>query len=170
MSAPGFVVLKQVRGNDWQLLGEVPRKPGCDERQRDGVCTVMYSPLSMRIALLTVAVAALAAVPVALAKDRQLAGKCSESGDVCTQISVEGGVLFLNMSLAAKYFSNYKLCVTGPKSRVCKTFAVRAPAKAGDTYYSKVNWRRNFPYQGAGTYRVAWDSGPATLSFKLPLA
>src|SRR3954454_611378 len=124
----------------------------------------------MRISIV-IAVAALAAalaVPAASAKPRELAGHCSTSGDVCTSITVEGGVLFLRMSLAAKYFSKYGLCVKGPKSKVCKTFAVRAPSKAGDTYYSKVPWRTNFPYQGAGTYRVTWDNAAAALSFKLP--
>src|SRR4051794_41327642 len=121
----------------------------------------------MRIPIL-IAVAALAAalaVPAANAKQqREIASHCSTSGDVCTAVTVESGVLFLRMSLAAKYFSKYGLCVKGPKSKVCKTFAVRAPSKAGDTYYSKVAWRTNFPYQGPGTYRVTWDNAAAALS------
>ena len=123
----------------------------------------------MRTLVLLLLVALAVAVPAASAKDRQLAGECSESGDVCNQISVEGGVVFLSMNLAAKYFTSYRLCVKGPKSRVCKTFRMRAPDKAGDQWASKVRWRGNFPYQGAGAYRVTWDSG-ATLTFRLPLA
>jgi hypothetical protein len=32
MSAPGFVVLRQVDGERWELLGEVPRKRGLPAR------------------------------------------------------------------------------------------------------------------------------------------
>jgi hypothetical protein len=120
-------------------------------------------------ALILLVVALAVAVPAASAKDRQIAGKCSESGDVCNQISVQGGVLFLSMNLAAKYFTSYRLCVKGPKSRVCKTFRMRPPVKEPDQWFSKVNWRANFPYQGAGRYTVTWDNG-ATLSFRLPLS
>ncbi len=62
-------------------------------------------------------------------------------------------MLYLHISTVAKYFSNYKLCVRGPKSNVCKTFAIKGPAKAGDSYFSKVGWRKNFPYQGPGSTR-----------------
>ena len=31
-SAPGFVVLRKVRGNQWELLGEVPRTRGLPAR------------------------------------------------------------------------------------------------------------------------------------------
>ena len=123
----------------------------------------------MRVAaLLALMLVAAALATGAQAKDRQLGGGCSESGDVCTQVFTEGGVLFLNMNLAAKYFSSYKLCVTGPKGKVCKTFQVRGPAKKGDTYHSKVAWRANFPYQGAGAYKVDWGAGK-TVTFRLPL-
>src|SRR3954453_11615566 len=118
----------------------------------------------MRTLVILLLVPLAVAGPAASAKDRQLAGKCSESGDVCNQISVEGGVLFLSMNLAAKYFSSYQLCVKGPKSRVCKTFRMRAPDKSQDQWSSKVRWRGNFPYQGAGVYRVTWAGGD-TLTF-----
>jgi hypothetical protein len=120
------------------------------------------------VALLALVVVCAVVVPTASGKDRRIAGQCSESGDVCTEIFVGGGVLFLRINTVAKYFSTYQLCVKGPKSRVCKTFPMRAPDKVGDSYSSKVGWRKNFPYQGPGTYRVSWSG--STLSFRLPLA
>jgi uncharacterized protein YodC (DUF2158 family) len=45
---------------------------------------------------------------------------------------------------------NYKLCVDGPGSQVCKTFR----GDKADT----VNWKA-FPYRGAGRYRVRWFHG-----------
>jgi hypothetical protein len=122
------------------------------------------------LALLALVIAAaVAVVPTASAKDRRIAGGCSASGDVCTEIGVSGGALVLGISTQAKYFPSYQLCVKGPKSKVCKSFAIRAPAKAGDTYFSKVAWRKNFPNQGPGVYRVTWGAGKP-LSFRLPLA
>ena len=121
----------------------------------------------MKALALAVLVAAFVA-PSALAKDRTLANYCSESGDVCTGISVRSGSLLLEISTFAHYFDRYSLCVRGPKSKVCKTFAVK-PTGEGDFYGSRVRWRDNFPYQGPGAYKVTWQYSGKTLSFRLPL-
>lgn len=121
----------------------------------------------MKALALAILVAALAA-PSALAKDRTIASYCSESGDVCTGISVKSGTLVLQISTFAHYFDRYTLCVRGPKSKVCRTFAVK-PTGEGDFQASSVKWRERFPYQGPGAYRVTWQYSAKTLSFRLPL-
>lgn len=120
----------------------------------------------MKALALAVLVAALAA-PSALAKDRTIASYCSESGDVCTGISVTNGSLMLEISTFANYFLSYKLCVKGPASKTCKTFPMREADRG--SYGSRVRWRGNFPNQGPGVYKVTWQYSAKTLSFRLPL-
>ena len=120
----------------------------------------------VKIALLAALAAALL-VPAAQAKDRLIVGGCSESGDVCTSIEVKSGSLMFEITTAANYFLSYRLCVKGPKSKVCKTFPMREADRG--SYSSKVRWRGNFPYQGAGLYKVTWQYSAKTLSFRLPL-
>jgi hypothetical protein len=54
-----------------------------------------------------------------------------------------------------KYFSRYRLCVTGPDGlRSCKTFRMRETPSG--FYEGKVKWRRHFPDSGPGPYTVVW--------------
>ena len=62
----------------------------------------------------------------------------------------------LRLTLAAKYFSRYRICVR-PQRRAatCKSFPVK---KAGAQWGGIVNWQRNFPYE-PGRYQVTWRQG-----------
>jgi hypothetical protein len=91
---------------------------------------------------------------------------CSESGDVCLASNRIDGVRKLRISLAAKYFDKYKLCVTGPNGdRECKTFNIER--FRGGVYGDKVRWSANFPYEGSGAYDVIWRQGGSRLGRKL---
>jgi hypothetical protein len=87
---------------------------------------------------------------------------CSASGDVCIQVLSQNTDVLLEITTVAKYFSTYRLCVSGPKSRMCKSFPIR---RSGSEYDSTVSWKNNFPNQGHGTYRVTWSYSAKTLSF-----
>ena len=117
----------------------------------------------MRGVLLVVAAAAAVA---AFASGASAGGSyCSPSGDVCVAVREQPrGVVLLEISTAALYFSRYRVCVRGPKSRVCRSFPVRKTSAGGAG--STINWRRNFPYQGHGLYRVTWSYSAKTLTFR----
>jgi hypothetical protein len=87
---------------------------------------------------------------------------CSPSGDVCIQVLSQKTDVLLEITTVAKYFASYRLCVQGPKSRVCKSFPIHA---SGSEFDSTVSWSKNFPNQGHGTYRVTWSYSAKTLSF-----
>lgn len=83
---------------------------------------------------------------------------CSPSGDVCYGAFGTGGAVQLRISLFAKYFTYYRLCVTGPDRRTdCKRFAVHR-TKHG-SYDSSVRWARHFPNHGPGRYGARWGWG-----------
>lgn len=90
---------------------------------------------------------------------------CSESGDVCASAKREDGVMKLKISLAAKYFDRYKLCVTAPDdSKTCKEFRIE---KQGGVFGDTVRWRRHFPDEGPGAYTVRWSDGKGFRSKRL---
>ena len=66
---------------------------------------------------------------------------CSPSGAYGTR--EQRSEVLLQIGTAASYFNRYRLCVRGPKSKVCKFFPMRATAAGGSG--STVNWRKNFP-------------------------
>jgi hypothetical protein len=121
--------------------------------------------------LLAAGVSALALGVAAGASGITTKSYCSTSGDVCYGISTgRAGNHRLSLTLAAKYFSQFRLCVrkTGQPA-TCKRFGV---VKTGQTWGRTVIWERSFPLHGPGTYRVTWlhrgqRLGPA-LSFNLP--
>jgi hypothetical protein len=83
---------------------------------------------------------------------------CSASGDTCYGVTASGGTVKLQLSLMAKYFSSYRLCVTPPKGkRTCITEKVKK-AKRG-SWASTVSWNAKFPDAGKGTYKAKWYSG-----------
>ena len=113
--------------------------------------------------LLAAAIAALALLPASA----EAASKyCSKSGDVCYG-AFKGPTssdqrIRLRITLAAHYFSRYRLCVTGPHGeRDCHRFRVRRAA--GGTYSSSVLWAGHFPYRGKGTYRARWSHAGTNL-------
>jgi hypothetical protein len=80
---------------------------------------------------------------------------CSTSGDICYGRVPGSSPVKLRISLAAKYFSRYRLCITGPHGeRDCKRFRVHRTING--LYRSTVSWPKNFPYRGKGTYKARW--------------
>lgn len=114
----------------------------------------------MRPVALAAVLAALL-VPAARAADPSY---CSPSGDVCIGIEHRGGDVYLQIVTYTLYFKRYRLCVRGPKGKVCHTFAV---SKSGENYASTVSWKKSFPNQGPGLYRVTWQYSAKTLSFRI---
>jgi hypothetical protein len=105
------------------------------------------------VAMMAACVCALGLPQVAQARSAY----CSSSGDVCFGV-LQGGPVRLNLSLAAKYFNRYKLCVTTPGgSRTCRRFSVHLGSRGA--YSSTVRWSRHFPNGGAGTYKARWFAG-----------
>jgi hypothetical protein len=83
---------------------------------------------------------------------------CSPTGDLCQDVTRVNGALTLRITLAAEYFSRYRLCVIGPgTSTTCRIFRIR---NQSGVFGSSVRWRRNFPDEGRGAYDVVWRSLP----------
>lgn len=98
------------------------------------------------------------ALPVSNAQaDHKPSSYCSESGDVCVAAKKRNDVIRLNIGLAAKYFSRYKLCVVAPDdSRECIKRRIK---DQGQTYGDSVNWGNHFPDKGEGAYKAIWRQG-----------
>jgi hypothetical protein len=80
---------------------------------------------------------------------------CSPSGDFCTGIVRPGDDAILRIATFA-HRGRYRLCVTAPGgARTCKRFRLRR--RSGDYYISRVRWRRHYPHEGPGIYRVRWQ-------------
>lgn len=101
----------------------------------------------------------------------RLPSYCSASGDVCYGISHAGGSWSLKLTLAARYFTSYGICVRpAGKAKRCKIFAVK---KIGANWGGKEFWSHHFP-RAPGRYRVTWWQGGSRigppLDFTLPLS
>jgi hypothetical protein len=109
----------------------------------------------MRLVLLAAIAAAALAIPTAgpASGQARLPSYCSKSGDLCYGVFRKAGVVSFRLTLAAKYFSRYRLCVRKVgKARVCKRFRVR---KTGAQWGGTVKFAKSFPHTH-GTYRVSW--------------
>jgi hypothetical protein len=83
---------------------------------------------------------------------------CSPTGDLCLGALGKGAKVRLRLTLAARYFTSYRLCVTAPGgARDCRRFRVRRGAHG--LYESTVRWAAHFPSGGPGTYHARWRSG-----------
>lgn len=127
----------------------------------------------MRPVLLAVVCAAAFSVHgnASAAEQARLPSYCSPSGDVCYGIFKANGQYSFRLTLAAKYFSRYRLCVRRlGQARQCKSFPVK---KTGAQWGGRVNWFRNFAH-APGSYRVTWLQGTTRLgpplNFRLPAA
>jgi hypothetical protein len=125
----------------------------------------------MRLALLAAtSAAALVLLGGASAGEQvRVPSYCSKRGDVCYWIVEAGTDHNLRLTLEAKDFSRYRICVkTRRRAGTCKTFPVK---KTGARWGGKVSWQRNFPH-APGRYRVTWSQGThrlgPPLSFTLP--
>ena len=124
-----------------------------------------------RSLLLALIVCLVAAAPGAGADQTRVKSYCSASGDVCYGIFKTGSVYSFRLTLAAKYFSRYRVCVRPMgKARTCKSFRVKRTGLGGQ-WGSNVYWSRNFP-NVPGRYRVTWLQGTSRigppLNFTLP--
>lgn len=100
----------------------------------------------------------LLATPVVASAHHRPTTYCSPSGDVCLSTANVHGIRKLRISLAAHYFSRYRLCVTAPDDVVtCREFRVR---RHGPVLSSSVRWAARFPPSGHGKYDVRWQSLP----------
>jgi len=126
----------------------------------------------MRLALAAaVAVALIASVPAGASEHSRVKSYCSQTGDLCYGIFRTGSTYSFRLTLAAKYFQRYRVCVRplGEQGK-CKSFPVKktGPASWGGT----VVWQRNFPVRGPRGYRVTWRQGThrlgPSLTFFLP--
>lgn len=125
----------------------------------------------MRLALTAaLAVVLIAALPAGASQHKRVKSYCSPSGDVCYGVFSGAGGYSFRLTLAAKYFQRYRLCVRPlGQPRTCKSFPVK---KTGAQWGGTVNWLRNFPIHGPRGYRASWWQsshrlGPA-LTFYLP--
>ena len=119
----------------------------------------------MRLLLIGVCLAAVACASATAAPSGRIASYCSRSGDSCYGIFKDrGDVIRFQLTLAAKYYNRYRICVKPPPggppgsgATTCKSFPVK---KTGSLYGGAVKWERNFPRSlGQGRYRVTWKPG-----------
>ena len=125
----------------------------------------------LRRGLLLSLIAALVAVAPSAATDQtRVKSYCSETGDVCYGIFKTGSVYSFRLTLAAKYFRRYRICVRPlGQQATCKSFPVK---KTGAAWGGTVVWQRNYPVRGPRGYRVTWRQGATRLgpplTFYLP--
>jgi hypothetical protein len=127
-------------------------------------------------ALVAALIAALVVLPSAGAAPapKRLPAYCSPSGDVCFGAFKRAGVVRLQITTAARYFTRYTLCLRPPGTgaeavRRCGSFPLfRGGLGSGDGSV-KLSM---FPSGQPGVYRATWrlGSGPLgpTLRFRLP--
>jgi hypothetical protein len=121
--------------------------------------------------LLAIGACLVTATSASSAEQVRVASYCSPSGDVCYGIFRAQGQVRFKLTLAAKYFARYKICVRpAGLSATCKRFRVR---KTGTSSWGgSVVWLRNFPQRGPRMYTVTWRQsgrrlGPS-LTFRQP--
>jgi hypothetical protein len=115
----------------------------------------------MRLLLVGVCLVAVACASATAASSGRIASYCSASGDVCYGVFDDRGVIRFQLTLAAKYFTRYRICVRPPRgATTCKSFPVK---RVGSQFGGAVRWERNFPVRGPGRYRVTWKQGAQAL-------
>ena len=101
----------------------------------------------------------LLAMPVAASAHHRPTTYCSPTGDICQSTANVHGIRMLRISLAARYFTRYQLCVTAPgATTTCRVYRVR---KHGSIWSSSIKWAAQFPPSGPGKYDVVWKSLPS---------
>lgn len=111
--------------------------------------------------LLSLLAALVLAAPGSATHGRRIASYCSPSGDVCYGIFDYSGEIRFELTLAARYFGRYRLCVRPPAgATTCRSFPVK---KTGASYGGAVRWQKNYPQRGPGAYRVRWRLGTQAL-------
>lgn len=109
----------------------------------------------LRKILVTFVSAALLAVPHPAHAHSHSSAYCSADGEVCQSVGKVDGVRRLQIRTLGDYFDRYRLCVTAPDgSRACHLFSMRKTTNG--SFASSIKWRRQFPHNEAGTYKVKW--------------
>ena len=112
----------------------------------------------MRWIVIVVLAAGVLVAPTGASAHHRPTTYCSPTGDICQSTANVHGERKLRISLAARYFSRYRLCVTAPDDSVtCREFRIR---KHGAVFSSTIRWAAQFPPSGHGKYEVRWKSLP----------
>ncbi len=107
----------------------------------------------------------LLAAPMSAQATHRATTYCSVTGDICQSTTRVHGVRMLRISLFAKFFSRYTLCVTAPDTTTtCHDYRIH---KTGVTFGSSIRWSTHFPRKGPGAYTVVWRSGGARVGHVL---
>jgi hypothetical protein len=126
----------------------------------------------MRLALAaSLVVALIAAVPAGASQETRVKSYCSQTGDVCYGIFKTGSTYSFRLTLAAKYFQRYRVCVRPlGEQGICRSFPVKKTGAA--SWGGTVVWQRHYPVRGPRGYRVTWRRGThrlgPPLTFYLP--
>ena len=127
--------------------------------------------------MIAVFFAAMVLAAPAPAAETRVASYCSPSGDVCYGVFGRRRRVYLRITTAAGYFHRYTLCVQllpagsggAEHARRCGSFPVFRGG-AG-TWFSRIDYARQFPITRPGRYRATWKAGPRlgpSLTFRLP--
>src|SRR3954452_15850064 len=102
-------------------------------------------------------------------KPEQIDSYCSESGDVCQEITLSkqgGRIKFGIYSFTAAVQGPYTLCVKGPGSKECNDYELEQLPDEG-ARADRVNWADDFPATRSGPYVVKWKYQGERLGKKL---
>jgi hypothetical protein len=112
---------------------------------------------------------AIAGLVLALASPSHAATSyCAPSGDLCTSVAKSGGVRFIQMRTFALR-GRVRVCVGAEWGFDCKPFLLRRDPETPDLWSFKVRWRRHFPDEGPGIYRVSFDKRGAKIGRTLSI-
>ena len=161
--APSVGHRREPTARRWTLAGfrEVPAQRSASRARSadDGAMTLRRLVLALTLVSLLVAAAPAAAVT----------RHCSASGDVCYGAFGAGHATKLKLTLAAKYFNRYTLCVRAPSgTRNCRQFGVFSIGNG--LFGSTVTWAAHFPAHGPGLYRATYRYGGASVAPSLTFA
>lgn len=121
------------------------------------------TPRRLVLALTLVALLATAAPAAAVTRH------CSASGDVCYGAFGAGHATKLKLTLAARYFNRYTVCVRAANgTRNCRQFGIFSIGNG--LFGSTVTWAAHFPAHGPGLYRATYRYGGASVSPSLTFA
>lgn len=128
---------------------------------RTGTAAVRIVPRAVSVAVAAVLVLVLGVAASSSAAPAR-STYCSRSGDVCYGAFGSGTTIHLRLSLFARYFTRYRLCVDAPNGHgECRRFVLRRAA--GGSYRSEVRWAARFPFAGPGVYHARWFSPSGVL-------
>lgn len=108
-------------------------------------------------------------ISAAGAKPQQLDSYCSESGDICQEITLSkhgGRIKFGLFSFTAAVQGEYTLCVKGVGTKECHDFVLEQLPDE-EAWADRVSWENNFPATNEGLHIVKWKYQGERLGTKL---